>query len=549
MATAEKSLKENVMKYTIPIILLLAMAATSCNKMLDEKVVTNVTDEFYNTKAGFQTAVTGSYVSMRVFYSTERGMTLTETGTDIYTNGSDGDFKFTSQYSSQLDSRYAHTREVWNSFYQTINTCNVVVDRAAKIADLDDATRTKGVAEAKFCRAHYHFILMEMFGAIPLRLNENAAIVTESHRDSVSAIYDAVIADLLAAEKDLPNTQSDWGRATKPAAEHLLARVYLTRASSPQAKPTDYADAAKYADMVIKNYSFQLLDDPGKVWAQGNENNAETIFAAQYTTDPLYGYADNNACRFFLMQYDVLKGMKRDLPNGTPWKRFRPTKFLIDTLYKDRTYDTRYEKFYTRTWFTNAPIDNLKAGDTSVYLPGYDVTDAQIAAKPYMLVPPRLYTEKLYPSLNKFADALRPDNQASGVRPFIVFRLAETYLIKAEALMMTGDKQGAADAVSVVRMRAARTGATPTETQANRDAMKVGPADMTIDFILDERGRELVGEQLRWFDLTRTKKLVERVKLHNEQARANILPSHMLRPIPQDQIDRSSTPFPQNPGY
>jgi hypothetical protein len=79
--------------------------------------------------------------------------------------------------------------------------------------------------------------------------------------------------------------------------------------------------------------------------------------------------------------------------------------------------------------------------------------------------------------------------------------------------------------------------------------MKVKAADISIDFLLDERGRELVGEQLRWFDLVRTKKLLERVRLHNEEARANIRPTHVLRPIPQDQIDRTVNEFPQNPGY
>jgi len=69
--------------------------------------------------------------------------------------------------------------------------------------------------------------------------------------------------------------------------------------------------------------------------------------------------------------------------------------------------------------------------------------------------------------------------------------------------------------------------------------------------VLDERERELVGEQLRWFDLVRTNKLLERVKAHNPQAAKNIEPRHMLRPLPQDQIDRVSNPqdFPQNPGY
>lgn len=531
------------------IILLCAFAVTGCNKMLEEDVVSPVTDEFYNTRNGFMTAVNGSYVSMRAFYSTERGMNLSVFGTDTYTNGSDGDFKFANQYTSQLDPRYAHLRELWNSFYQTINTCNAVVDRADIIPDLDSSAKHTGVAEARFNRAHYYFLLVQLFGPVPLRLEENKEIVTEARRDAVPDIYNAIINDLLYAATNLPVSQGDWGRATKPAAEHLLARVYLTRATSVAKQATDYANAAKYARMVIADYGFSLLPDVGQVWAQGKENNIETIWAVQYTNDALYNTADNNACRFFLMQYDILPGMKRDLPNGTPWKRYRPTKFLLDTLYKDRVHDDRYNKFFTTVWFANNPTDKLKLKDTTVWMPGYEVSQGEINSKPYMLVPPSRYTEVLYPSLNKFADAMRPDNQASGVRPFIAFRLAEDYLIAAEALMMTGDKATAVSLLNTLRMRAARQGATTGETNANREAMKITEADLNMDFILDEREREMVGEQLRWFDLVRTGKLLERVQAHNPEAARNIATKHMLRPIPQDQIDRTTNEFPQNEGY
>lgn len=530
-------------------LFLCACIVTGCNKMLDEKVVSSVIDEFYNTPAGFQSAVNGSYNGLRAFYSTERGMTTSVFGTDTYTNGSDGDFKFANQYTSQLDARYAHLREIWNAFYVSINTCNAVVDRADQVPDLDSAAKRSGIAQARFCRANYYFLLVQMFGAVPLRLTENKDIISEAHRDPVPDIYSAILADLQYAAQTLPVTQAEWGRATKPAAEHLMARVYLTRATSAAKGASDYDSAATYATRVISQYGMQLLPDVGQVWAQGKENNSETVFAVQFTTDALYNSTDNNACRFFLMQYDVLGGMKRDLANGTPWKRFRPTKFLLDTLFADRVHDTRYEKFFTSVWFANAGSTKLKIGDTSVFMPGYDVTDAEIASKNYQLVPPRNYTERLYPSLNKFADALRPDNQASGVRPFIAFRLAEDYLIAAEALMYKGDKSGAADYLSTLRMRAARVGATEGETTAHREAMKVGEAQVNIDFILDERGRELVGEQQQWFDLVRTNKLLERVRLHNPQGGPNIEPKHMLRPIPQDQIDRTNNEFPQNPEY
>jgi hypothetical protein len=530
---------------------LLAFAAAGCNKMLDEDVVSTVNDDFYNTPNGFTASVNGSYVAMRSFYSTERGMNLSDFGTDTYTNGSDGNFKFANQYTSQFDARYAHLSELWNNTYQAINTCNVVVDRADAIPGLDSTAKHTGVAEARFCRAHYHFILMQLFGAIPLRLHENKEIQTAANRDSVGNIYNAIIDDLLYAEQNLPVSPTDWGRASKPAAEHLLARVYLTRASSNVQQSTDYDNAAKYAQTVISSYGFSLLPDVGQVWAQGKENNLETVWAVQYTGDALYNSADNNACRFFLMQYDILAGMKRDLANGTPWKRYRPTKFLLDTLYQERVHDTRYEKFFTTVWKANSPTATLKSGDTAVWMPGYDVSDAEIKSKKYLLVPPRNYTEVLYPSLNKFADALRPDNQASGVRPFIAFRLAEDYLVAAEALMMKGDKATAVTLINTLRMRAARQGTTPEETTAHRDAMKITEVQLNIDFILDEKDREMIGEQLRWFDLKRTGKLLERVKAHNPQAAPNILPKHVLRPIPQDQIDRVSNPaeFPQNTGY
>lgn len=522
--------------------------ATGCNKMLDEEVVSSVTDEFYNTPAGFQSAVDGSYGGLRSFYSTERGMTVSVFGTDTYTNGSDGDFKFANQYTSQLDPRYAHLREIWNAFYKSINTCNAVQGRADGVPELDSAVKVSGIAQARFCRANYYFLLVQMFGPVPLRLEENKEILTEAHRDPVADVYNAIIADLQYAAQVLPVTQADWGRATKPAAEHLLAKVYLTRATSTAAGATDYDSAATYAKRLITDYGFQLLPDVGQVWAQGKENNQETIFAVQYTTDALYNSTDNNASRFFLMQYDIL-GMKRDLANGTPWKRFRPTRFLLDTLYQERVHDTRYQKFFTTTWYANNPAGSIPVGDTIVYMPGYDVTDAEISSKPYLLVPPRNYTERLYPSLNKFADALRPDNQASGVRPFIAFRLAEDYLIAAEALMYKGDRANAIGYIDAVRMRAARVGATEEETTAHKEAMKISDAQLTIDFILDERGRELSGEQQRWFDLVRTGKLLERVRLHNPQGGPNIEEKHTLRPIPQDQIDRTSNEFAQNAGY
>jgi hypothetical protein len=81
--------------------------------------------------------------------------------------------------------------------------------------------------------------------------------------------------------------------------------------------------------------------------------------------------------------------------------------------------------------------------------------------------------------------------------------------------------------------------------------MQITAADVTLDFILDERAREFAGEQLRWFDLKRTGKLLDRVKALNPDVASKIQSYHTVRPIPQSQLDAvtNRSEFTQNPGY
>lgn len=544
--------------YILPFFIL-----SSCTKKLDEDYKSQATFDYLNTPAGFEDATKAAYSSLRNFYATERGMSLTVFGTDTYTNGSDGAFKYVNQYTPQLDARVDIIREIWNEFYIAINTCNTVVDMAPQIqgAGVTDASKAKRVAEARFLRAHYFFVLAQMFGPIPLPLNANRVVITESTREPLDKVYAAIIADLDFAVQNLPVVilANYDGRATKGAAEHLLAKVYLTKATSTAKAADDYSKALMYAKNVIANYDYRLLTDFAKIFEQGSgEQNNEVIFSVQYTNDPRTNSTGNNAHVFFLMEYDVLPGMQRDVENGRPFKRFKPTSFTLDTLFGDRVNDTRYDKCFKTVFYANNAatipkvngVPKYNLGDTAIWLPGIELPAAVINSKPYNVYPPSKYSERIYPSLTKFLDPLRPDKTTfEGSRDYIVFRLAETYLIAAEAAMYSGDLIAATSFLNAVRWRSARTSTDPVQNATYRNAMTITPAQVNIDFILDERGRELLGEQDRWFDLVRTGKLLERIKRSNPQARDGIKDFHVLRPVPQDQIDRTTNNFPQNLGY
>jgi hypothetical protein len=239
----------------------------------------------------------------------------------------------------------------------------------------------------------------------------------------------------------------------------------------------------------------------------------------------------------------------------------------VDTAFKERVHDSRYAKTFQTVWYANnpnpagypvwpnplpagAPADavsggaKFKFGDTAIYMPGADVTDAKIAASRYLLIPPRKYDNTLSPTMTKFFDTKRADLNSPSIRPVIVYRLAETYLIASEAAYFLGKLPEAVALINTIRERAAATPADVT-------AMDITTANLSLDFILDERSRELTGENMRWLDLVRTNKLLERVRLHNKESAANIQTKHMLRPIPQSQIDAVTTgpAYPQNPGW
>jgi hypothetical protein len=377
-------------------------------------------------------------------------------------------------------------------------------------------------------------------------------------------VYAQIIKDCNEAIAALPNRghSAEYGRATKASAEALLAKVYLAKAYGPQKGADDFQKAAELCTSLINNYGFSLLDDFAAVHDENNQVNSEVVFAVQYTVDQITnvtnaggeGGGGNNLHLFFGMQYDTQAGMVRDVLNGRPFKRLRPTEYCLNTVFGERVNDSRYKKTFKDTWLSNSPgtfntsFDNskpkvtYKLGDTTIYIPGFEMSVEERAKRPYQVLVPSAYNEALFPTLQKFFDTKRSDRtEPRGSRDYVVWRLADIYLMRAEANLQMGKIAEATADVNAIRERAAFPG--------KKEAMRITESQMTFDFLIEERARELAGEQMRWLDLKRWGLLVDRVKKHNPQAQA-VAEKHYVRPIPQTQIDRSEAgSFPQNDGY
>jgi hypothetical protein len=543
-------------RYCFLVILLTSLA---CNKQLEEYNPSGLTtDQVFSTPEGFETLVNAVYTYNRWWYGKEEGYSISEMGTDLWTSGTGDKYPDITQYLN-LQGSNAVMSSLWKQFYAAINLCNTGLERIDKAGLTDDVRKTRD-AELHFMRAFYYWHIVETWGGVHFTVDETTGVQTTANRTPVDTFYAQIFRDLDVAVNNLPATTTQYGRATKPVAQAFLARMCLTRGINDR--------AAILADSVINtgSYGFALQAKYADLWSMSNLQNKEIIWAVNYLKNLVFddridatlfpaGHSRgaNNGHLMFTMKYDDLPGMTRDIKNGRPFNRYMPSLFLLN-LFNEQA-DARFAATFKQVWFCNnaatAPA-GMAIGDTAVFITKYVVTSADTAGKKY-----RVYDRNIvyntngggkdrthYISLQKFDDPTRGSkDEEQSPRDAFIIRLAEMYLIAAEAQFKLGNNGKAAEYINTIRKRAAIPG--------HEAEMVISDADITLDFILDERARELAGEQLRWFDLKRTGKLEERIKLYSPDPAVNVQPYHVLRPIPQDQIDAvtNKAEFIQNQGY
>lgn len=542
--------------YKILLFSLTLSFSFGCEDVLVEDPVSLATaNGYYTSQQGLEDGLKAAYTPLRRFYGRQEGFFLTVTGTDIFTNGFGGvaNAPDINNYSANLLGTNGMITTVWDQFYIGINQANTVIERTPEISGIAETEKARIMGEARFIRALYYFHLVQQFGPVHFSLEETIGVETEANRTDVSTIYqEGIVPDLQYAVDNLPVEAFEYGRINKPAAEALLARVHLTLGN--------WAEAETLASKVINEYNFELVTPYAELWDIGNDINSEIVWSVQYSADPLTNDGGNWGHLFFIFDYTFNPAMTRNVIYGRPWQRFLPSNYLLK-LY-DRSMDARWDGSFRTAWLADIPAEinghMVNPGDTAIKIVMYPVEDEVQQTAPYWLfdfndnwigdvsAPFEIGTNQRrnYPSLLKYMDPLRTSvNATDGRRDFPVIRLAEMYLIAAEAAWRQNKNQAAADYMNVIRTRAAIPG---------REAeMQVSASDIDLDFILDERARELVGEKHRWYDLKRTGTLLERVREYNLDAAPNIQEMHLVRPIPQTQIDRVTNPgdFSQNPGY
>ena len=596
--------------YKISIILALLLSLTACQGFLEEEFRSGINSESIDdSEEAFETLINSAYVTLRAWYGKENAWDLTETGTDLYTYGLDNRSIGFAIYSTFTNAEEQERMgAMWRELYRGLNTTNLILDRVPEVTYADPNLRDQREAEVKFLRAHYLWLITQIWGDAHFSTEPTEVAERVANSTPRAEFYDQIFQDLLDARDNLPVAHPDnqYGRATRPAVDAMLARCYLYR--------EDYENALLYARRVIDDYDFALLDDWSELVSIGNIANEEIIWAVNYSNDLLFtksGLTDpsgdeyegsgliqrmggNQGHVMYEIRYENLGwGMIRDIQNGRGFQRYMPTRFFID-LY-DEEVDERFFSSFKYVWLCNStsarprwrgdtyyidgqpvPIpDSLRGqpmfelGDTAIVFSKVPVPESEKArfapddirafhpTKGYAIIDINdmylpdgspndgaINRQFYFPITKRYEDTTRQNLTISASqRDPAVFRISEMYLIAAEAEMMLGNTAAAAALINTLR---------EARAVAGREAdMRITASDLDIDFILDERARELATEYQRFFDLVRTDKLVERVRAHNPDAAPFIQAYHSLRFIPQNQLDAmsSESTLSQNFGY
>ena len=420
---------------------------------------------------------------------------------------------------------HSYVQGAWDSYFRTVGQTNALI-ASLEASALEESSVAGPVAELRSLRAYAYFFLMDLFGNVPIFTDAKVDPLNLPTQNTRAEVFNFVTSELETALVDLPAKSaagdSYYGRFTKEAAQALLAIVFLN--SEVYSGTDQYAKAIEYADLVIASGSYGLLPNYFDNFVFNNDNNAEFVFGAIYSPDVAGGIGHP------LVQ-KVLPGIQGGLFGlpYTPQNGFGTRPSVIEK-YEDQ--DLRKEMF-----LTYGPLIDPRNGETvmvervvpdnnsTLYKEGVS-TEGPV---PYEIIPATgIRLQPMNAGIKWIKWRLDPNTNGGNAGNDIAFiRYAEVLLTKAEALARNGNLPAALPIVNQIRERSG--------------ASTLG--SLTLDDILDERGRELAFEMSRRRDLIRFGKFGDawEFKEVSEDFRT-------LYPIPSAAIEANPN-LQQNPGY
>ena len=387
---------------------------------------------------------------------------------------------------------------MWRSPWVGIGQCNILI-HALEGQDLEPGgIKERTLGEAYFLRAHYYYVLVRLYGGVPLRLEPlNPGESTDIARATAEENYAQIMSDCQKAIDILPAKRDydsdNVGRASKDAALTMMADILLTLAPS---HPDYYARVSTLCDQVTA-LGYNLDECPYESNFDALVNNGpESIFEVQYSGNTEYDFWGNNPQSSWLSTF--MGPRNSDFVAGSyGWNQ--PTQEEGDRR-KDLT-----------VLYEGCPDFDGKVYKSSYSYTGYNVRK--------FLVP-----KSISPEYNTC-----PQN-------FVVYRYADVLLMKAEALNEQGQTSQAVEPLNIVRRRAGLANVPATSQSALRER------------IIHERRMELAFEGHRWFDLIRLQNGDYAINFLHSIGKSRATKDRLLFPIPQTELDANSL-MTQNPGY
>jgi len=535
---------KNIINKTVYIILLACFFSSCSDSVLKEVPKTFYAPEnLYINTAGFDVALDAIYTLVRGELSGYRREPAMYTGTDLsWSIFSHADVVGFQSYGGALTPNLPIFSDWWNPNYQGISWANLIIEKAEDPSVKWNTTADKAriLGEARFFRGYFHNQLTVLFGDVPISDKYYSEPKLDFVRNPKKDVLEFVKKDLIYAVENLPADPSKLvrGKLTQWAAKQMLTEVYL--------ETTEYLLSTNMAKDIISNSPFKLMtsrfgpdasNPKGNVFhdlflennSDFNDGNKESIWTIEqkYNTDG--GDQSNWMRRCHVCYYQRVPGLQlADSLGGRGVGYINTTQAYLD-LYE--TQDMRNaNNNIRRKWYYNYE-GNLPAGKKIGELVVLDPNDP-------------LYIQ--HRDIDMYACTTKWDFGAIGrgggstfvtsPKDYAKMRLAETYLLLAEGQMLSGDNASAAATLNTLRARS--------------NASAITSAQVNMDFILDERGRELYAEEYRRYTLFRTGMFLKRVRAMNPQVANTVTDRDKLFPIPQSVIDlNTQAVMTQNPGY